>query len=198
MNIRLTVILLMLIVSPARGIVDPSPDVIGIYFDENAMSVEANVPANSPFSLFAVLPPPTETEVTGFEFGYAFVPPTTFAGMVIRLATHYPPGIIIIDPPLDPLTGSYSINLPVPLPAADAVVLMGWQYMLLGNFSVHFNLGPADPGMIPGGMPGYWSLQGVVPTDLAETCFGTGARANEFCPLALEPHSFGRMKCLYR
>jgi hypothetical protein len=88
--------------------------------------------------------------------------------------------------------------MPYPVPAAQAVVLMSWDYMLVDDIAVHLNLGPADNPVFDNGLPAYWGPGGVVAAGLAQTCFGTGARVNEFCPLSEERHSFGRVKSLYR
>ena len=199
MKTLLSMIVLMCLPLITLAITDPSPDVMGIYFDTDYLTEESSAMPNVPFMVYVVLLNPIQSEIQGYEFGYDHWVPTGSEGMVLRLATNFPDGIIILDPPFDPLVGSYSIWLPTGLPAQQAVVLLSWEYMILGdNFPVHFHLTAAEFPTIPGGLPGYWGPEGVSTTGYAETCFGTGARVNESCPLPVETMSFGTIKGLYR
>lgn len=199
MKTVLSLALLLLIASFAAAVTDPSPDVMGVYFDQNAQNVELYQTPFVQFRVYVILTNPTEPLINGFEFGYDHWARPEDRNLVIRLATNFPPGLIFIDPPLDPFEGSYSIALPSPLLATEAVVLLSWDYMLIAEYVVvHFNLTEATPSSLGNGLPAYWSINGVVPTGFAQTCFGTGARVNEFCPLPVETYSFGRVKSLYR
>jgi hypothetical protein len=199
MKTLLSLALLLLIAPSASAVSDPSPDVMGVYFDQDAWEPELYAPPFTQFRAYVILTNPTETQINGFEFGYDHWARPEDRNLITRVATNYPPGLIIIDPPLDPFVGSYAIGLPSPFPAAEAVVLLSWDYMLLApNLVMHLNLTEATPSSLGNGFPAYWSDTGVVSAGFAQTCFGTGARVNEFCPLPVETHSFGRVKSLYR
>ncbi|MEN8006167.1 MAG: hypothetical protein ABFS42_04090 [Candidatus Krumholzibacteriota bacterium] len=194
----LLTILLLTIPLAALAQPDPSPDVMGVYFDIGGNQTEIHVPASVPFNAYVVLRNPTQAEITGYEFGYDHWVPPGNEGMVFLLAADLLCDPITIDPPTSPLVGSYGCEPSQPVPATPAVVLLTWQYMLLGVMPMHFNLTPADTPTVPGDLPGYWGPSGITPTEYAETCFGTGARVNEFCPVAVEPQSWGSLKGLFR
>lgn len=183
----------------ALALPDDSPDVVGVFFGAEYLEPEAYIPANTPFDLYVVLSNPTQAAISGFEFGYDHWVASGSESLVLKVNTYFPDGVVLINPPFDPFVGSYSISLPTPIPADQTVVLLGWQYMLMApNVVVHFYLTGAENPTVPGGLPGYWGPDGISPLGYAETCFGTGARANEFCPLPTEPQSWGTLKGLYR
>ena len=199
MKTMLLLVALLFLSNLALALPDNSPDVVGVYFNPEYLESDAYVPANSPFNLYVVLSNPTQAAISGFEFGYDHWVASGSEGLVLRLDTYFPDGVVIINPPFDPFVGSYTISLPTPIPADQTVVLLGWRYMLMApNIVMHFYLTEADNPSVPGGLPGYWGPDGVVPMGYAETCFGTGARVNEFCPLPTEPQSWGSLKGLYR
>lgn len=199
MKTLLSLVALLCLPSLALAIPDTDPDVMGIYFDPDYLIEETYAPPFTPFTAYVVLLNPFQGAINGFEFGYDHWVPPGSESLVFRTATNFPPGIIIINPPIDPLVGSYWISLPHPLPAQESVVLLSWEYMLMADGLVmHMGLTGAEFPTIPGGLPGYWGPDGTSPAGYAETCFGTGARVNEFCPLPVEPQSWGSLKGLYR
>lgn len=198
MKIMLSLVLLLSIPALTLAIEDPRPDVMGFYFDPNYPLEERPAGMAVPFDVYAVLMNPSQPVITAFEFGYDHWVPAGMEGLVVRLTTTYPPGIIIIDPPLDPLVGSYQLAFAAPTPTAQYTVLMSWQYMLMGEFEVGFQMTGGDVPTIPGGLPGYYWEGGIVACDHAQTCHGTGAWVNRWCPLPTEPQSWGTLKGLYR
>jgi hypothetical protein len=199
MKILLSLVALLCLSSLALALPDQSPDVMGIYFDTDYLSAEISAPINTPFIAYAVLSNPTQAAISGFEFGYNHWVRPEHEASVFMLATYFPEGVVIINPPFDPMEGSYSISLPTPIPASETVVLLSWQYMLVApNVVMHFFLTEADSPTLPGGLPVYWGPDGARQAGHAGTCFGTGARTNEYCPLPTEPHSWGTLKGLYR
>lgn len=199
MKLSLSIVLLLCLPLTAPAQMDQRPDVMGMSFDPNFVADEGAIPSNTPFTVYALLQNPTQPLLSGFEFGYDHrVMGSGLEGLVLRLDTQFPPGIIIIDPPLDPLQGSYTIGLAAPVPVTLPTVLMSWDYMLLGNFVVEFDMTAAENGTIPGDFPGYWTPDLVVPCNVIRTCWGTGAAMNAFCPLPTEPQAWGTLKGLYR
>ena len=199
MKLSLSIVLLLCLPLTAPAQMDPRPDVMGMSFSPNFVADEGYAPTNVPFTVYALLQNPTQSLLSGFEFGYDHrVWGAGMESLVMRLATNYPPGILIIDPPLDPLQGSYTIGLPAPVPTAQPMVLMSWDYMLLGNIVVEFDMTAAENGTIPGDYPGYWTPDLVVPCNVIQTCWGTGAAMNASCPLPVENHTWGTLKGLYR
>jgi hypothetical protein len=198
MKTLLSLVALFCLPSLVLALPDPDPDMMGIYFDTDYLSAEILAPINTTFMAHVVLSNPTQVAIGGFEFGYDHWVQPGNEGQVLRLSTNFPPGVIIINPPFNPLVGSYSISLPTPLLAAESVVLLSWKYMLVAPNVMHFYLTEAENPSVPGGLPGYWGPDGVVSAGYAATCFGTGSRVNEFCPLPVEHQSWGTLKGLYR
>lgn len=198
MKILLSLVLLFSIPTAALAQSVPTPDVMGAFFDPYYPAQEGTVPPFTPFTVYVVLMNPTQAVINGFEYGYDHWVSPENEGMVFRTATNFPPGIILINPPFDPFQGSYVISLPEPVPVGTYNVLMSWEYMLMGNFEMHFDIVAAEATAMPGGLPGYWTGSELVPCGPAETCWGRGSRMNAFCPLAVEAHTWGTLKGLYR
>ena len=119
---RLVVLLMVSIMATsAFAVVDPDPDMIGIYFDVNADENCYNNIANVPFFAYAILTNPTG-DVEAFEFVYENIVPAGMEGLTFQLATNLPPDTIDIGSGT-PLRGNIIAGLAAPLPAAPAVVL---------------------------------------------------------------------------
>jgi hypothetical protein len=198
MKLSLSLVLLLLLPNLAIAQIQRGNDEMGIFFDPNGDSAGINVPAAAPFFAYVLLIWPTQPSVEGYEFGYDHWVPPGQEGLVIRLSATLPGGDIYINPPTDPLRGSYQVGLSTPIPATPEVVLLTWQYMLAGPTIMHMYLTEAENPTLPGGFPVYWGPDGEMSTRYAATCFGTGARVNENCPLPVEKHTWGTLKGLYR
>ena len=67
---KLVVLLLAsLVATSAFAVMDPDPDMIGLYFDTNAEIHCTTTPANIPFSIFLVATMPTPQAINAYEFG---------------------------------------------------------------------------------------------------------------------------------
>ncbi|MCB1183121.1 hypothetical protein KDM41_06795 [bacterium] len=188
----------LLLAGPAVAVIDPAPDVVGVYFDPNADTREVFVAPNVPFHVYVILTNPTHPEIWGFELGYELTPSGP-AGTLFRLGRILPPDSINLGIDDDILAGSYVVGMAAPLPGAQAVVLVQWQFMLLTNMAVYFQLGPSEVQSIPDGLPAYEAGGVIVPMGLSFGCWTPGSGSvNEECGLATEESTFGAVKALYR
>lgn len=194
----LSLVLLLALPALAYALEDPRPDVMGFFFDQSFPLEENTAQQSVPFMVYAVLMNPSMSTLDGLEFGYDHEVPPGKEGLLFRLATNYPPGAISTVTPWNPLVGTYALGLATPMPTSSYTVLMSWQYMLLDDFVMGFHMTGGDPSSFPGGAPGYALQQTLVPCAIAQTCFGTGAYVNSWCPVDTEEHSWGTLKGLYR
>lgn len=197
---KLIVLLLVSIMATsAFAVVDPDPDMMGIYFDMNADSnCLPSQPAQVPFFAYAVLTNPTVPGVEAFEFGYENVVPVGFETLVFQLATTLPTGAIDVGEGT-PLAGNIIAGLANPVPAAPATILVTWQYLLLGVFPVEMYMTASEPSSVPGGLP-VIQAEGTLRT----VGLSTGgpqnpvATINGGCVVAVENDTWGGVKSLYR
>jgi hypothetical protein len=194
------VILLMLslMATSAFAVVDPDPDMLGIYFDLNADDNCLTTAANVPFFAYVILTNPTVPGVEAFEFGYENAVPVGLETLIFQLATTLPAGAIDVGDGI-PTGGNIIAGLAVPVPAAPATVLVTWQYLLLTPMPVEMYLTASNPSSIPGGLP-------VIQAEgsLRQVGLSTGgpdnpvATVNAGCAVATESDTWGGLKSLYR
>jgi hypothetical protein len=198
----LTFATLVLWAAGAAAVSDPSPDHIGIYFDRNADNWGISMAPSVPFSAYVVITNPTQSTISGAAFQYRVRVPEGLEGLIFRLNEIRNPADVSCGVgclPTDPLEDFYVMVFEPALPAAPAVVVMEWQFMLLASMSVELFLGPIDPVDFEGESPSYES--GGVATLLGPV-FGSWdvplGYVNITPPLAVESASFGSVKALFR
>lgn len=189
-----------LIPTLAFAVIDPDPDMMGIYFDLNADENCLTIGASIPFNAYLILTNPTSSGITAYEFGLEVVIPEGMISRIFRLAdTSYCynecfpnyPGI---------LGGDYIVGLPAPCPGGPATVLHLWQYMLLEVMPVELYIHAPSTPSIPGELPIVLTEDGV----LMQVGLSTGgpgipvATVNTDCVVGVEEANFGSIKALYR
>jgi len=196
---KLVVLLLVsLMATSALAVMDPDDNGIGVYFDLDA-DVNASVQAfNVPFQAYVMITNPTN-DISGLEVGYEVAVAPGFEGLVFRLGSVLPVGAVDLGTSTNILLGDYAFGIAAPLPAAPAVVLVHWTFMILSpGMTMEFYLGPsAIPSLGP--VPAYEG--GGVILELQQSSGGPGAAVacvNSCTPVAVENASFGNVKSLFR
>jgi hypothetical protein len=200
---KLVVLLLAtLVATSAAAVVDPDPDMMGIYFDVSADNNCYTATPNVPFFAYAIVTNTTTAGIDAYEFSYEMVVPVGSEGLLFRLANNIANGAAsgVDVGESGPLGGDHIVGLATPLPASPAIIVHAWQYMLLGAFPVDVYLRAASVPSLPGGFP---VVQGVG-TGLMTVGQSTGgpeipvATINGDCVVATEDASWGSVKSLYR
>ncbi len=179
----------------AGAVVDPTPDLLGVYFDMNADVPDISVAAFVPFTAYFLLTSPSSVEMGGYEFGYDVSVAPGMESSFNRLGINYPPGVIVLDLEyLDPMHGYFIVGWPTPQPTQAVTQLMSWDLMLMQPIVAFITTGPVPNSTVPGDLPAYWDSTNVYPLG-APGCSG---RINESCGVEAETASFGSVKSLYR
>ncbi len=186
---------------PAAGaafaVADPSPDGVGVYFDENADVGQAWIAAYTPFYVHVVLTNPTLLSIEGAEFGW-FVQTTPGSESSLMLFSYLEAGDPDVTLPineLDPLGGDVDCHWSSPLPTQETHVLLTLGYMLMTNMWADISIVAGRDVLTPDGLPSYWNALGVCGMGANLTCSG---RINLQCDVGTETRSFGEIKALYR
>ena len=192
-------ILVCLVATSAFAVVDPDPDMIGVYFDPTADDNCLMIGANIPFFAYVTLTNPSAPEIWGLEFGYRLTVPAGLEGLIFRLANSVPEFAVDLGNSIDPLFGDYIVGLGTPLPGTPAVQFVTWQFMILTPMPIEIYLGAAAVESIPDGLPAYEAGGTILPLGLATGGLGFPvATVNGDCPVQIEQSSFGSVKSLYR
>ncbi len=179
----------------AGAVIDPTPDLLGVYFDTAADSAELVTGPNIPFNMHFILTTPSASHILGYEFSYQMNVSAALEGAVFKLGHTFPPGITDLTMPVyDAISGEVIQSWPSPVPTTNAVILMTFQYMLLSPLTAHLSTGPASVETIPDGLPAYWDGTNAYALDNS----GCSGAINDFCGVAVEQESFGAVKALYR
>lgn len=196
---KLVVLLLVsLMATSAFAVIDPDPDMLGVYFDMNADNNCLDIGPSIPFFAYVTITNPSAAEVHGLEFGYTVVPPAGLEGMIFRLGNALPAGSVDLGNNTNLLSGDYVVGLASPLVGAPAVQFVTWQFMLLTPMTVEIFLGPSVVPGIPG-FPGY-EIGGSIQS-LGTSTGGYDipvATVNGECVVSVEETSFGSLKSLFR
>lgn len=152
MKTLVIVFLAFLIPVAALAVIDPDPDLLGIYFDTQADINCLQVDAGRPFYAYVILTNPTFAGIEAFEFGYENEFDSSYYGMLAQLGAELPPGAINVGDG-DATTGNYVVGLASPVPPSAATILVTWQYLVLDKFLVLMYLGPSSPSSGDDGLP---------------------------------------------
>ena len=203
---KLVVLLLAsLVATSAFAVIDPDPDMMGIYFDLTADDncLEAQ-PASAPFMAYIVLTNTSAPAINAYELGYELIVPAGMEGMVFRLADSIANGVVSgvnVGDASQVLFGDYIVGLAAPLPATEAVVLHSMQYMLLAVIPVEWYIGASSAPSIPGNYPVVQNAEGSILMQVGQSTGGPEfpvATANTGCVVGVEDASFGSVKSLFR
>lgn len=81
MKYYLALLAAFLIASPTFAVIDPDPDMMGIYFDTDGNDNCPTIGINTPFNAFAILTNPTVPVFSAYEFGLRVVVPEGMVGL---------------------------------------------------------------------------------------------------------------------
>jgi hypothetical protein len=198
---KLVVLLMVsLMATSAFAVIDPDPNMMGIYFDLDANQLELDATANTPFMAHFMLTNSSYPEISGFECTYSFVTPAGFEGLVFNLGLNVYGGLNIGT--AGATYGNLVVGYPSPRAATPALPLASVTMMLLGEFRVEGYLGAAEIPSLPGGLPVI-----EIGGDLRTVGLSTGGTDTPVCiinptvddePVAEEVESFGGVKALFR
>jgi hypothetical protein len=179
----------------AGAVLDPTPDLLGVYFDTQGDIPDLNVGSNMPFNMHFILTEPSASQILGYEFSYQMNMQPSQEALIFKLGHTLPPGINDLTMPVyDGLAGEVRQSWPAPVPTSNAVILMTFQYLLLAPLTAYLTTGPAYVETVVDGLPAYWDGANTYPMG-APPCSGV---INDYCGIAVERESFGAVKALYR
>ena len=204
MNYLLLISFLCLFAFSASGVLDPTPNILGVYFDQNADVRCINSPASVPFFTYLILTNPTPAAVNAYECGLEFRVPEGMEGLFFQLSSNIANGEVEgIDVGVnDALGGDYIVGLAEPVPTRPATILHSWQHMLLAVFPVEIYLGASSAPSIPGEYPVIQDADGSILFQAGLLLWPGypvgGVNDASLCPFPVEARSFGSLKSLYR
>lgn len=190
---KLVVLLCLLVASSAFAGVDPDPNSVGIYFDQEGFIFEDSAPVMyGPNNCYLVLMNPTTNGILGWECYVTFDPAGGFSSV-----TGWAPRGDFVNAGSAP---DFAVGLATPLPGGDYIVLMDITYFYTGG-EVLFFLGPAVVQTIPGQMA---FLDGedvgnAIVMDPSSGAFDAPVYgACSGCVVATQDETWGGVKNLYR
>ncbi len=197
----LVLLMACLVATTAFAVIDPDPDMMGIYFDLNADDNCLTIGPMTVYFAYLILTNPTAPAINAYEFGLDIVVPAGSENMFFRLASNInnPGGCYHDD--AGRLGGDYYVGLAFPIPAEPATLLHIWQYMLLDAIPVEMYIHSTSAPSIPGDFPVVQNAEGSI---LMQVGLSTGgpdipvATVNTDCVVDVEETSFGSLKALYR
>ncbi len=189
------VILVGMMVQQAEAIIEPTPDMIGVYFDADANFVDVSVAPYTAFTAYFLLTNPLLTEIQGYEFGYHVDIDPINESFWVRTGYWFPSGIIIVGGNIDdPLDGEVLLEFPPPVATTAVTVLWTWDVLVGSELTAHITVGPVTTPYFGDGAPVY--TDGTNVNQMVSTsCSGW---VNAECSVAVEAMSFGAIKALYR
>ena len=197
-------LLASLIATSAFAVIDPDPDMMGIYFDVNADINCIDVGPSIPFFTYLVLTNTTAPSINAYELGKVNAVPAGMETLIFRLSSNIANNVVSgVDVGTnDALGGDYIVGLAEPLPAQPALILHSWQYMLLAVMPVEMFIGASSAPSIPGDFPVVQNAEGSILMQVGQSTGGPGipvATVNIVdCVVCVEEISFGSIKSLYR
>ena len=201
---KLVVLLLAsLIATSAFAVIDPDPDMMGIYFDRDANDNCLTIGSSVPFNVYIILTNTSAPAINAYELNLNVVVPAGMEGSVFRLATAIADGVVTgVDVGTNgPLGGDFIVGLGLSLPAQPALILHSFQYMLLAPMSVEYFIGASSIPSIPGVYPVVQNAEGSILMQVGQSTGGPDvavATVNFDCVVGVEDASFGSVKSLFR
>lgn len=199
----LSVFLLLLILAlPSFAVVDPDPDQIGVYFDENADITCIDMAPSTPFWVYVIITRPTSPEIHGVEFSFCPAVEPGYEGMVFRLNAMWAGGGIDITPVIIDLCSDGAIRgFVVPIvPQQDNALVLSLQYMLLAPMTLDFHLGPFPAPTFDNGLPAYKGAgDEIIPLGVSSGDPDLPVASVNGCnAVPVENANFGEVKALFR
>jgi len=200
---KLVVLLLVTFVATsAFAVIDPDPDMVGIYFDTTADNNCHMTGASIPFFAYFIATNPVPAEINAYEFGFNNAVPAGMEGMLFMLSSNIGNGNDGVDVGSHtPLGGDYIVGLAAPIPATEATILHSWQYMLLAEIPVEMFIFQSSKPSIPGVYPVLQDANGSILYQVGQSTGGPDvpvATVNLECVVGVEDASFGSVKSLFR
>ena len=201
---KLAILLLAsLVATSAFAVIDPDPNMMGIYFDLDADVNCITTPANTPFFAYLMLTNTTAPAINAYELGLINAVPAGMEGMIFRLSSNIANLVVTgVDVGVNnALGGDYIVGLSEPLPAQPALILHSWQYMLLSVIPVEMFIQQSSVPSIPGVYPVVQNAEGSILMQVGQSTGGPEfpvAAVNNGCAVAVEEASFGSVKSLFR
>ena len=192
MRMLAVILVLCLVGGSAAGIVDPTPDLLGLYFEETADTycLEWLTPY-TPFDMYAVYTNPTVPEIVGFEFGME----TPAELMLLQVS-------VACNPFWDPVEDyPYVVACGSPLTVSEATVLVHFRFIILSTNTepIHFFMHAADLPSIPGEYPLVGLPDGsLLPLQVRGAPDQPTALIFDDCTVDTEPTSWDSLKAIYR
>lgn len=178
----------------AGAIVDPTPDLFGVYFDPFGDHPEV-IYDGAPVMAYFLLTMPSAPVISEYEFSFGLDMYGGSPDLVVRTENIYPPNTVVIsEADADPLHGEVVVRWLEPVPTSMTIVLMNFRVRLFADLNVLITVGPVAEESIPDGLPSYRNGEIVYPMT-SPYCHG---HINEPCGVAVETRSFGTIKALYR
>ena len=203
MKTLLVLVLSCFSASSVFAVIDPDPDMLGIYFDvnaeENCMFVEASVP----FFAYLILTNSTAPAINAYELGFQNCVCTGLESQLFMLASNIAHGVVdgVDVGTHTAISGDYIVGLAEALPATEAMILHSWQYMLLAVLPVQMFIGPSSKPSLPGDLPVVQNAEGSILMTVGTSTGGPDipvATLNTDCVVAIRSESWGNVKALYR
>ena len=188
----LILVALMLSWGMSEAQLNPEPNLLGLYFDEQAeVNCIEGVPPYQIVSMYAILTNPTMDEIVGFEFGLDVVGSTIFMETVV-------PGNIFWDP-VEYVRYVVNFGYPYPLGPINMLVSFTVLYFEPNMAPVAFFMREADVPSGPWDQPGVILPGGeFVPVVVNLSLGDMTASLNEVCALPTQPRTFEGLKALFR
>jgi hypothetical protein len=203
MKTLLVLLLSCLVAVPAFSVIDPDPDMLGIYFDQNADD-NCLMVGTDPFFAYLILTNPTVAAINAYEFSFENCICTGTDQFFFMTASNIAHGAVEgLDVGVhDKLGGDYIVGLAEPLVTSPATILHSWQYLSTAIQPIRMFLGPSSVPSIPGGLP---VIQDAETSTLMTVGLSTGgpeipvATVNfDDCVVSVEHRAWGEVKALFR
>lgn len=182
----------MLVAGSAFAVIDPDPDMMGVYFDLNAdQAVLMDVGPYETFDTYLMITNPTFENLYAFECGFSFEGPAVCTGM-----DFFNPQVINIGDNFNIICG---FGNPTPTTEATLLATHHWLYTGQDGSPISFYLTGAVPTSIqPGDLPVIVYTPQDMRTMGLSAADGLVAMVNGNDVVTTEDMSFDSVKSLYR
>lgn len=203
MKTLLVIVLSCFVVSSAFAVIDPDPDMLGIYFDLTADENCLTVPANTPFFAYLILTNSTAPAINAYEFGFTNCVCSGLETLFFMLASNIAHNVVsgVDVGSHTALEGQYIVGLAEAIPTTEATLLHSWEFMMGAVLPVQMYIGPTTVPSLPGGLPVVQNAEGSILMLVGTSTGGPEfpvATMNTDCVIATENVTWSDIKVLYR